>query len=97
MTRAEFVSELPKIFAAMDQPTNDGVNTYFVSRAARQAGLTVVLSGLASDEAFWGYRHYLWLEGRGRWLAWCPSPAWAGQVALRPQLREGYLRRESQS
>ena len=75
VTRAEFVSELPKIFAAMDQPTNDGVNTYFVSRAARQAGLTVVLSGLGGDEVFWGYRHYRWLEGRGRWLARCPSPA----------------------
>ena len=46
VTRGEFVRELPNIFAAMDQPTNDGVNTYFVSRAARQAGLTVVLSGL---------------------------------------------------
>jgi asparagine synthase (glutamine-hydrolysing) len=75
VTRAEFVSELPKIFAAMDQPTNDGVNTYFVSRAARQAGLTVVLSGLGGDEVFWGYRHYRWLEGRGRWLARCPAPA----------------------
>ena len=75
VTRAEFVSELPKILAAMDQPTNDGVNTYFVSQAARQAGLTVVLSGLGGDEVFWGYRHYRWLEGRARWLVRCPSPA----------------------
>src|SRR5439155_2650254 len=74
VTRADFVAELPKIFAAMDQPTNDGVNTYFVSRAARQAGLTVVLSGLGGDEVFWGYRHYRWIEGRARWLVRCPSP-----------------------
>jgi asparagine synthase (glutamine-hydrolysing) len=75
VTRAEFVSELPTIFAAMDQPTNDGVNTYFVSRAARQAGLTVVLSGLGGDEIFWGYRHHRRLGGAAGWLARCPSPA----------------------
>ncbi len=75
ITRSEFISELPKILAAMDQPTNDGVNTYFVSRAARQAGLTVVLSGLGGDEVFWGYKHYRWLNGRAAWLAACPSAA----------------------
>jgi asparagine synthase (glutamine-hydrolysing) len=52
---ADFVAELPRIFAAMDQPSIDGVNTYFIARAAREAGLTVVLSGLGSDEIFWGY------------------------------------------
>ena len=53
--------ELPNVLRAMDQPTNDGVNTYFVSQAARQAGLAVVLSGLGGDEVFGGYKHYRWL------------------------------------
>jgi asparagine synthase (glutamine-hydrolysing) len=53
----DFVDELPRVFAAMDQPTADGVNTYFVSRAARAAGLTVALSGTGADEVFLGYRH----------------------------------------
>lgn len=51
----EFVEDIPQILAAMDQPSVDGVNTYFVSKAARAAGLTVVLSGLGGDELFCGY------------------------------------------
>jgi asparagine synthase (glutamine-hydrolysing) len=68
VTSADFMNELPRFLAAMDQPTNDGVNTYFVSKAAREAGLKVVLSGLGGDEVFWGYRHYSWLEGQAPWL-----------------------------
>ena len=56
--RESFARELPKIFGAMDQPTVDGVNTYFVSKAAREAGLTVVLSGIGGDEVFLGYDHF---------------------------------------
>jgi asparagine synthase (glutamine-hydrolysing) len=49
--------DLPRVFAAMDQPSVDGLNTWCVSRAAREAGVPVVLSGLGGDEVFWGYRH----------------------------------------
>jgi asparagine synthase (glutamine-hydrolysing) len=54
----DFLNEMPRILRAIDQPTADGVNTYFVSKAAREAGLKVVLSGLGGDEIFFGYKHY---------------------------------------
>jgi len=42
----EMVERLDEAIAAFDQPSMDGINTYFVSWAARQAGLKVALSGL---------------------------------------------------
>ena len=49
------MAQLDDAVKSLDQPTMDGLNTYFVSRAARQAGLKVALSGLGSDEIFGGY------------------------------------------
>jgi asparagine synthase (glutamine-hydrolysing) len=54
----EMVGRLPEAVAALDQPSMDGVNTFFVSWAARQAGLKVALSGLGSDELFGGYSSF---------------------------------------
>jgi asparagine synthase (glutamine-hydrolysing) len=55
VTEREFRDDLPKILEAMDQPTIDGLNTWFVSKAARELGLKVVISGLGGDELFGGY------------------------------------------
>lgn len=55
MTGADMLTMLKRALAGMDQPTVDGINTYIVSQAARQAGLTVALSGLGGDELFGGY------------------------------------------
>jgi asparagine synthase (glutamine-hydrolysing) len=46
---------LPAAINAIDQPTMDGINTFVVSRAVKQEGLTVALSGLGGDELFAGY------------------------------------------
>jgi asparagine synthase (glutamine-hydrolysing) len=55
----EFVEDLPLILEAMDQPSIDGVNTWFVSKAAKEAGLKVALSGLGGDELLAGYPSFL--------------------------------------
>ena len=55
MTREDFVRLWPAALAAMDQPSIDGFNTFAVSRAAHEAGLEVVLSGLGGDELFGSY------------------------------------------
>jgi len=53
--RAEFERDLPAILDAMDMPTIDGINTWFVAKAAHEAGIKVALSGLGADECFGGY------------------------------------------
>jgi asparagine synthase (glutamine-hydrolysing) len=55
VTRDEFTADLPRLFDAMDQPTIDGTNTWFVSKAAAERGLKVSISGLGGDELFGSY------------------------------------------
>jgi len=55
VTRRDFEDSFDHMMWSMDQPTIDGVNSYWVSRVARQAGLKVALSGLGGDELFGGY------------------------------------------
>jgi len=51
----DFDTFLPQIIAAMDMPTTDGINSWFISKYAHEDGLKAVLSGIGADELFGGY------------------------------------------
>ncbi len=53
--KSGFKAEMDRFIASMDQPSIDGVNSYFVAKAAADTGLKVALSGLGADEMFGGY------------------------------------------
>ena len=55
VTKAEFEADLPRMIEAMDQPSIDGINTWFVAKATRELGLKVAISGLGGDELLGGY------------------------------------------
>ena len=92
--RADFAGLWPAALAAMDQPSIDGFNTFVVSRAAHEAGLKVVLSGLGGDEVFGSYpsfRDVPAFERAARRIGRLPgiAAAWPGLARLaadRPKL-----------
>ncbi|MDD9972092.1 MAG: asparagine synthase (glutamine-hydrolyzing) [Myxococcales bacterium] len=70
VTRDEFNRDLPAILDAMDQPSLDGVNTWFASKAIAELGIKVAVSGLGGDELFGGYPSF---RDVPRWAKW-PRP-----------------------
>lgn len=58
VTRQEFLNDLPRILRAMDQPSIDGINTWYASKAVAERGLKVVVSGVGGDELFQGYASF---------------------------------------
>jgi asparagine synthase (glutamine-hydrolysing) len=77
--RRDFENDLDHLLRAMDQPSSDGVNTYFISKAAAQAGLKVALSGLGGDELFGGYSSFHEIPRAVAALGSGHVPAWLGR------------------
>jgi asparagine synthase (glutamine-hydrolysing) len=85
--------DLETIIEQLDQPTGDGLNTYYASRAARAGGVTVALSGLGGDELFGGYPSFGTTPRLASWLPWWWAlPEWV-QNGMIGRLRNGSTRR----
>jgi asparagine synthase (glutamine-hydrolysing) len=74
LTEPTFVGAIETALNTLDQPTFDGLNSYYMSKAVREAGLTVALVGTGGDELFGGYTSFRFLPrlqrmaNRTRWL-----------------------------
>src|SRR5271167_485673 len=94
LTEAHFVENLEAALDSLDQPTFDGLNAYYISRAIRAAGFTVALSGTGGDELFGGYTSYRDLPVLHRWsgrAGWVPRSLQvaAARLATWPLRRSG--------
>ena len=58
LTESNFVSRLESALDSLDQPTFDGLNSYYMSCAVREAGFKVALVGTGGDELFGGYSSF---------------------------------------
>ena len=98
ITGARIAADLPRILASFDQPTGDGINTYYASQTARAGGVTVALSGLGGDELFGGYPSFrdlprldrllpLWRKLPGKLRATIVAPAARAAQRARAQAR----------
>jgi asparagine synthase (glutamine-hydrolysing) len=58
LSETVFRSGLEAAVGSLDQPSFDGINSYFVSKTVKEAGLTVALSGTGGDELFGGYESF---------------------------------------
>ena len=97
VNKAEFLADAPRILDAMDQPSIDGVNTWFGAKAIAERGYKVALSGIGGDEIFCGYdtfRRAPQLHRAGRAIALAgplralaaPAFAAAARLARQPKL-----------
>lgn len=81
--RKDFEADIAAVLHAMDQPSIDGINTYFVSKLAARLGLKVALSGLGGDELFVGYSSFREVPALAHYIARFPARSMAGPAVRR--------------
>ena len=75
LTQEQFIAQLDGALESLDQPTFDGINSYYMSQAVQQAGFKVALVGTGGDELFGGYASFRDLPALLRWsrrTRWIP-------------------------
>jgi asparagine synthase (glutamine-hydrolysing) len=78
LTERTFLDNVEAALDTLDQPTFDGLNSFFMSKAVREAGLSVALVGTGGDELFGGYTSFRDLPRLHAWArrsGWMPTPA----------------------
>lgn len=76
MSEAKFISQLEDSLASLDQPSFDGINSYCIAKAVREAGMKVALAGCGGDELFGGYESFRQLprlQYLSRQTSWVPE------------------------
>jgi asparagine synthase (glutamine-hydrolysing) len=75
LTPEHFLKTLPEALDKMDSPGGDGINTYIVSKATKNAGITMAMSGIGGDELFAGYDVFknLFSIQKKQWLNLFPN------------------------
>lgn len=75
VSKNDFLMERLRILNDMDQPSIDGVNTWFVSKLAADAGLKVALSGLGGDEILGSYSSFTQIPTLLKYLSFAKNLA----------------------
>jgi asparagine synthase (glutamine-hydrolysing) len=94
LTEKDFVGRLDEALDSLDQPTFDGLNSFYMSHAVRKAGFKVALVGTGGDELFGGYTSFRDLPALHRFCRFLPGVSRAGlakaaELALSALHREG--------
>lgn len=96
LTASDLLDDIPHALKAMDHPSGDGINTYTVSKATKNAGITMALSGLGGDEIFSGYPVFRQMESLHRlsFLKYLPRAARNGLGQLIELVKPGVAGRK---
>ena len=89
MKPSVFLDEMQSALDSMDIPSADGINSYVVSKAIRNAGIVVALSGVGGDELFAGYPFFSQFMQMQKGKAWWSVPGFARKV-MTPALTGGW-------